>query len=221
MNFEEKFFSRYEINFEKLEKFGFTFKNNAYYFEKMILDDTFKVVIQIDRQSKIHGKIFEIDIDEEYINFRNENQNGQFVNKIRSAYSHVLDEIRKSCCVKKDFIFAQTNRISNKIFEKFGAKPEFLWKDSNAGVFRNQTNSKWFGIIMDIDKSKVDKTQSGLVEVMNIKLDFPQNFCNFKSIFPAYHMNKKYWASIILDDSISDEKIMELVQQSFDNISKK
>ena len=219
MNFEEKFFRRYEIIYEKLQNFGFILKNNAYFFEKLILNGSFRVIIQIDKQANLQGKIFEVDLDEEYDNFRNENQNGEFVNKVREEYLKVLAAIRDNCCIKKDFIYPQTNLVSNQICEKFNTKPEFLWKDSNAGVFRNKANRKWFAIIMDIDKSKIDKSQKGLVEVINLKLDNVEKYWDFKSIYPAYHMNKKYWLTIVLDNSLSNERIMELVKQSFDNIS--
>ena len=37
-----------------------------------------------------------------------------------------------------------------------------------------------------------------------------------KGIYPAFHMNHKMWISIVLDETISDDKIMKLIQCSFD-----
>ena len=39
---------------------------------------------------------------------------------------------------------------------------------------------------------------------------------DFDAIKPGFHMNKKHWNSIILDGSISDEKILFLVDLSFE-----
>ena len=39
---------------------------------------------------------------------------------------------------------------------------------------------------------------------------------DFDAINPGYHMNKKHWNTIILDGSISDEKILFLVDLSFE-----
>jgi len=39
---------------------------------------------------------------------------------------------------------------------------------------------------------------------------------DFHAIIPGYHMNKKHWNTIILDGSISDEKILFLVDLSFE-----
>ena len=40
-----------------------------------------------------------------------------------------------------------------------------------------------------------------------------------KGFYPAYHMNKKSWISIILDASVSTETIEKLVKISYNNLS--
>ena len=37
-----------------------------------------------------------------------------------------------------------------------------------------------------------------------------------EGIYPAYHMNKANWLSIILDDSISDYDIILMINESYD-----
>ena len=50
--------------------------------------------------------------------------------------------------------------------------PEFLWESNpNYGIFRNESSNKWFGVIMNIDRSKLNLNESGEVEVLNVKLD--------------------------------------------------
>lgn len=36
-----------------------------------------------------------------------------------------------------------------------------------------------------------------------------------KGFYPAYHMNKKNWVTIILDDTLSDTEIMQYVKTSY------
>ena len=38
-----------------------------------------------------------------------------------------------------------------------------------------------------------------------------------KNIYPAYHMNKKNWVSIILDESLSNDEIFNLIDISYNN----
>ena len=116
----------------------------------------------------------------------------------------------------------QSNRIANLILEKYQVQPEFLWeKDPHFGVFRNIYNQKWFGIIMNVDKSKIMPNLSGEIEILNLKLDDKVGeSLKIRGIYPAYHMNKKSWVSIVLDDSLSDEEIMAYVQVSYSLVSK-
>ena len=38
----------------------------------------------------------------------------------------------------------------------------------------------------------------------------------FASVVPAYHLNKKHWNSIILDESVPDKDIQRMIQESYD-----
>lgn len=69
---------------------------------------------------------------------------------------------------------------------------------------------------MNIDKSKIDKASAGEVEVINIKLDEKEIpiLLNKKGFYPSYHMNKKNWITIILDDTLSDDEIMKYINIS-------
>ena len=38
----------------------------------------------------------------------------------------------------------------------------------------------------------------------------------YPSVVPAYHLNKKYWNSIILDGTVPEEKIWQMIGESYD-----
>ncbi|MFW9598375.1 MAG: MmcQ/YjbR family DNA-binding protein, partial [Paludibacter sp.] len=38
----------------------------------------------------------------------------------------------------------------------------------------------------------------------------------FSCIVPAYHFNKKHWNSVIMSNEISEDKIKELINHSYD-----
>ena len=40
-------------------------------------------------------------------------------------------------------------------------------------------------------------------------------------IYPAHHMNHKYWISVVLNEEIEDEKIMTLIDLSFNITNEK
>ena len=52
---------------------------------------------------------------------------------------------------------------------------------------------------------------------INLKLneDTITNLLNKKGYYKAYHMNKKKWITIILDDTVKDEEIIFYIQESY------
>ena len=220
MSIESEVFKKYTPNNKKLIKYGFKKCNNGYKFSKMFMNDTFRADIVIDDKEHVIGKVIEVELDEEYTNFRIEGNVGEFVGSVREEYKSILQDIANNCFEKEYFIYEQTNRITKLINEKYEVSPEFLWdKFPGYGVFRNTRSNKWFGIIMNIDRSKIISDKSGEIEILNVKLDdVVQNYLGVKGIYPSYHLSKKSWISIILDDTLSDKEIMDLIDISY-NIS--
>lgn len=219
MRIEDRFFEKYKLIISKLIPYGFKLKDGLYIFSKDIMNGDFRVDIVIDVTGKVKGKVFDVEINEEYFNIHIEKIMGEFVNKIKKEYVNILQDIAENCFEKEYFYFNQTNRITKKIQEKYQVIPEFLWSISpDAGVFRHKDSGKWFGLITKIDQLKIVSNKSGKVEVLNLKLDFEvPEYLKLEGIYPAYHMNKKNWVSIILDETLKDEKILYLLEKSFAN----
>lgn len=38
----------------------------------------------------------------------------------------------------------------------------------------------------------------------------------FSAILPGYHMNKKHWNTVLLNDDVSDQLLLELVEHSYE-----
>ena len=216
MKIEEEIFKTYILNENKLIKYGFIKEKDTYKYSIKFMDDTFRANIIINKDGKVEGKVFDLDAESEYTNFRVENITGSFALTIKEEYQNILKDIRNNCFDKKYFIFKKTNKLAELIINKYKVTPEFLWeKNPTFGVFRNKKSEKWFAIIMNIDKSKIIPNQNGEIEILNLKLD-DINYLKRKGIYPAYHMNKKSWVSIILDGTLTDEEIMKLVDISYE-----
>lgn len=219
MNIENDIFKRTTVNYKRLEEYGFKKSNNDYIYEKEFLDNDFKAIITINNKGSIQGKVIDLLLDEEYLGLRTE-MNGEFINKVRDAYKDILIDIKNNCFEEKKYIYDQTNRINKYIKDKYNCNPEFLWeKLPGCGVYRNKSNQKWFGIIMNIDKSKLDN-DSGEVEIINVKLNSEKikDLLKQKGFYKAYHMNKTEWISIILNDTLSDNDIIKLIDESYNII---
>lgn len=216
MKIEDEIFKRCYADFKKIIDYGFIKIDNIYKYSKTFME-SFRADIIVNENGLVLGKIFDLSVDEEYTNFRVEKQTGEFVTKVRAAYKEILEDIAKHCFIKNYFITEQANRISKKIKELYNDEPEFAWESSPGfGIFRNPNNQKWYGLIMNIDKSKIDKKGTGEVEIINLKLDYADipDLLKRKGFYPAYHMNKKNWITIILDDTLKDSEIINYVSIS-------
>ncbi len=218
MNIEEEIFNYYEVDKIKLIKYGFKNKNGKLCYSKKIMEDKFEVIIEYDKC--IRGKIIEIEFDDEYVNFRRESL-GEFSSKIKDEYVTILTDIRDKCCNRDSFIYPQTRRINEYIKNKYKVNPEFLWEKSPGFAIYRKVK-KWFALVGNVSRNKIDKDSNDdkEIEIINIKVleDRVDKLLSTRGYYKAYHMNKKKWISIILDDSIDDNIIKELISESYDMV---
>ncbi len=80
--------------------------------------------------------------------------------------------------------------------------------DPNWTVIRHKGNRKIFAWIFE---------KEGYIWI-NVKVD-PQwrevRRAAYASVLPAYHLNKEHWSSIILDETVPDEEIKRMIEESY------
>lgn len=216
---EKAYFSRYTVVIDKLLAYGFIEEGKSYIYKKKINNGEFEVIITYD--GKVDGKIIDLSLEEEYTNFRRIDA-GSFSNKIKSEYETILIDIRTFCFIERYFIAGQANRINDYLFNKYQVTPSFLWKKyPHYAVYRKNDN-KWFAVILDIKLNKIDKDLESeeIIEIINVKINpsFKVEYLKKKGIYEAYHMNKKSWITLKLDDTLSDAFIIDLIDQSYKNV---
>ncbi len=218
MTIEEEIFKKTKIDYNKIEKYGFKKDKDSYKYSKNIMNDNFRIDIEINKEGTVKGKIIDLSFNEEYTSFRIEENIGSFISEVKNEFKNLLLDIKDKCFIRIDFIYNQTNRIAKLIKEKYDSLPEFEWaKSPGFAVFRNKESKKWYGIVMNIDKSKLDRKTTGEVEIINIKLgpNEIENLLKLDGFYEAYHMNKKSWISIILNNTLKDTEIMKLIEESY------
>ncbi len=118
---------------------------------------------------------------------------------------------------------ATRNFVLDFVAEKYNTFPEQLWTSfPNYSVLRH-SNGKWYGVIMDVPKEKLGLAGKEKVDVIDVKCDFlEQGFLlGLKGVLPAYHMNKSKWVTILLDGSVDKNIILEAIEMSYKNLTKK
>lgn len=217
MNLETELFKRNHINLTKLENYGFKKENNTYKYTKKFMDN-FEASITITKNGKVSGKIYDLSTNDEYTNFRVKDQIGEFVTQVREEYTNILINIRNNCFEQLYFTTEQANRITKLIIETYNDNPEFPWETAPGNaIFRNKTTKKWYALIANINKNKLDKNYSEEIEIINLKLSKEQipHLLSKQGFYPAYHMNKKNWITIILDNTLPDKEIIEYIKESY------
>lgn len=129
--------------------------------------------------------------------------------------------------------------VEKFIHENFaGILQEYPWADSPSyAVFRHQDNRKWFALLYDITYAtlihqnpslvkhnrQAARDSQTIVSAVNLKSDpdLIEELIHKKGILPAYHMNKRHWLTILLDDSCPDAQIKQLIDLSYHLTMKK
>ena len=101
--------------------------------------------------------------------------------------------------------------------QQYDVEPDYPWNDWIA-VLRHKDNRKWFGLVLEVKGNKLGMDTEKMVDLLNIKCDpvLIGSLLLRRGFFPAYHMNKDNWVSILLDAPENDEKIKSLLDMSYE-----
>ena len=214
-------FKAYQFNSKKAKEYGFIENQGVWTYSLTILKGDFLMKITVE-DSDLTFQVFDQETGELYPQVHMESMRGTFVGSVREACLEELFDIRKACFEVQEFLCPQTKRIMAFVQEKFGNQLEYLWEKSpDTAVLRHEDNQKWYAILMRISWDRLDKGRDGLVEAVNLKHDQVADLLSQNGIYPAFHMNKRYWISLPLDDTLTDERILELFKRSWFLTSKK
>ena len=214
-------FKAYQFNSKKAKEYGFLEKQGVWTYSSTILQGDFLMKITVE-DSDLTFQVFDQETGELYPQVHMESMRGTFVGSVREACLEVLYSIRKACFEVQEFLCPQTKRIMTLVQEKYGNQLEYLWEKSpDTAVLRHEDNQKWYAILMRIPWDRLDKGREGLVEAVNLKHDQVAALLSQKGIYPAFHMNKRYWISLALDGTLSDEEVLDLLETSWNLTLKK
>ena len=113
-------------------------------------------------------------------------------------------------------------KLFTYIKKNYKASPEYPWsKYATSAVFRHSDNKKWFALVMDVSREKLglpEDNGDSVVTAINFKVDDPifrDMIIQEDGIMPAYLMNKQHWITVLLDGTVPEERVYELLEMSY------
>ena len=203
-------FKNKKLNREKLLNCGFEVDGENFIRREKISDD-FTLTIIIDGRGNVTTKIFDTD-GEPYTLHLVEGAGGSFVGRIKNCHEKILADVAAQCFDNEIFKSAQALKLVKYIHETFGDEPEFLWeKYPQYAVVRRKDNRKWYAAIMRVPKKYLHL--DGAEELDRI--------FDGEKYFRGWHMNKRSWLTLRLDETLSFEEISARLEKSYRLAKKK
>ena len=92
---------------------------------------------------------------------------------------------------------------------------------TDAGILENGyvciENGKWYGLLTDIPAEKLGLPSGRTVHILNVKCSPLEtgSLLQKAGIFPAYHMNKTHWVTVLLDGTLPEPELFWLLEESY------
>lgn len=208
---------KYRLSDDILINFGFQFEDNILVFKRNILNDVFRMEIKLI-STDFEIEVYDLDFNEVYSLFSVDSASGEIVTTIREEVKDVLEKI---LCLES-VIYEDVLRYVKERYNSTTVKPFKTNPDIKALV---TTKNKWYALFLDVEYSKLQKDSlvDSKVKIINLKHLSSEisTVINNRNVFPAYHMNKNHWISVVLDNNIDIEYVKELIELSYNLVNNK
>ena len=100
----------------------------------------------------------------------------------------------------------------------YGTTADYPFDDDfETAVLRHRDTRKWYAIAMRVSRRKFGFDSDEVIDVVNLKLPTEMfgSFGAADGVYPAYHMNKLHWISVLLPDA-PDDAVQFLIDVSFE-----
>ena len=209
-----------EPDIVKLTEYGFSEEGGVLRYSET-LGCGFTLMFEV-RDGGLFAGVF--DDGEEYV-LHLTDASGGFVGKVREEYESAVSRVTSACFERAVyspyFRSGQTARLIADAEKAWDETPEFLWKGTpDCCVLRNRESGKWYAVFMVVPLAKFFPGTEGKTEVVNLRADAAA-MCDREHVFPAFHMNKKSWISVLADRGKDYDVILDLMRASRETAAKK
>ncbi len=204
------YFPNNNPNEKTIKSYGFSKANERWICEKDAITPGFRFVYSINGRS-CDVTVYDLDSGWEYDLFNVPTSTGETVTALREEADAFLQMVSESCYGVHRF----RDEVLDYCKKKYGTLPDSPFEDFEALVLR-KPSGKWYGLIMTIPSDRLHLPKRENVDVLNLKAT-PERIAAVDkiSVFPAWHMNKKYWLTVLMDSTIEPDYLHALIDESY------
>lgn len=222
MDILQKIFRYKKADFSSLIAYGFNATPQGYIYQQQLSKSHLLLTFTVSQTGQPSAALTDPVTDEPYVLHLMEYAVGSFIGTVRQEYEAALHAIADSCFVTEIFQSEQTKAIAAYVQQTYQCRLEHLWPDApENAIWRRQDNAKWFGAVLTVPKNKLGYAENTPVEIIDLHAAPEQvaAYITRKHYYPGWHMNKKHWYTIILDNSLPTEEICKRIDESFASVA--
>ena len=165
--------------------------------------------------------VYDLAMEEPYTLFEVASASGALVTGLRQQVDDIHNRILGQQIQDNPLV----ERLVDHVATTYGLAPAHPFKRHPEIIgFKVPTVDKLFGIFLPVDYCRLDKTSTRTDQVLVLNLkgqpdQILERIDNFR-YFPAYHMNKKHWFSVLLDAQTDWDLLTSLLAESYRLVKK-
>lgn len=203
---------------ERLIPFGFSYLDNVYSYKSEILGGRFLLELYVLKGEELWTRLSEKATNEEYVLHLISKAIGEFIGSIREAYNAAIENFINNCCATEIFKGEQTKLVIEYIKRTYDDEPEYLWKKfPNNAIFRRKDTKTWYAALLTVKEKKIGLLGEENLEILDLRIEPERlsSLLDYHNYFPAYHMNKKNWFTVLLNGTVKNEEIYSYIDNSY------
>ena len=205
----------------EMEAMGFVRRDGLYVLRKDLPESGFFAELTFTpEENSLDVRVYEKASGERYAIFDMPGASGPFVSAMRDEVRRIVDDVSGRCIGNADI----REKNASYVEKAFSCRADYPWADTPDYCVFRCGNGKWFALVMRITLRQLGLEGDGNISVVNLKADAEKisaGLVDGKSVFPAYHMNKKHWVTVLLSSATDFDFLCRLTEQSYGLVSKK
>ena len=101
--------------------------------------------------------------------------------------------------------------------DRYGTLPDYPFARYPEYAVLRRRDGKWYAVLLTVAKNQLGLEGDTPIEILNVKCDpvLAGSLRTREEVFPAYHMNKEHWISILMDSPFPKEEVYSLMDWSY------